>query len=58
MKQSKLLTIHKIIQNLGTPKGGYHLKKKKKVMNFHNFGPDPPPKKKSCEIPNLFFFTP
>ena len=24
------------------PKGGYH-SKKKKVVNFHNFGPGPPP---------------
>ena len=25
------------------PKGRIHSKKKKKVVNFHNFGPDPPP---------------
>ena len=36
-----------------TGKGGYHLKKK--VVNFHNFGPDPPLK---IVKPQCFFFTP
>ena len=39
--------------------GAVHLGKdsfeKKIVVNFHNFGPDPPPK--SCENP-IFFLTP
>ena len=29
---------------------------KKKVVNFHNFGPDPPPPK-SCETSIFIFFT-
>ena len=30
---------------------------KKKVVNFHNFGPKPPKTPKSCETSILFFFT-
>ena len=31
---------------------------KKKVVNFHNFGPDPPPPLKVVKTPIFFFLTP
>ena len=46
---------HKGINNI-LYKGRIHSKKKKKVVNFHNFGPDPPPLKVVKGV--LFFFTP